>query len=122
MYDEVLYPWITCQVCGEQQQAHYTGETRDRMVERQLCFPCLFWQGYVETKDDPTHFVADGHHYVIMEEDGSPAFRGYGGSKWLIKFNDGREVVTTNLWHQGAVPILWREQLPDSAVLKGVPR
>jgi hypothetical protein len=43
--------------------------------------------------------------------------RGYGGAKWRVQFLDGREVETSNLWHQGTVPEQYRRYLPDNAVL-----
>ena len=34
----------------------------------------------------------------------------------MIRFTDGREVITHNLWHQGTIPKHFRARLPDNAV------
>ena len=58
----------------------------------------------------------DGVHYTIAREtDDNRAFRGYGGARFVIQFNDGRRVVTTNLWCQGRIPMAYRDVLADNA-------
>lgn len=75
---------------------------------------CLF-----HDRADPTIVaVIDGEHYVIAPEDENRSFwsaRGFGGRKFVIRFFDGREVTTTNLWHQGTIPPKFRDQMPDNA-------
>ena len=41
---------------------------------------------------------------------------GHGGHEFKIRMNDGREIVTNNLWHNGEVPENHREVLRDNAV------
>lgn len=41
--------------------------------------------------------------------------RGFGGDTMIIQFNDGRTVITNDLWHQGEVPALVADMLPDNA-------
>jgi hypothetical protein len=61
--------------------------------------------------------VVKGCHYIIgAEKPTTPrSWRGFGGDRYHIRFNDGREVVSTNLWCQGPIPAQFREQLPDNA-------
>lgn len=121
MADREEYPVITCQICGVTQQATYSEPTKSNMVERQLCFHCLFWTELLEA-DRTDMFVAEGHHYHIgPEEGGGPGgirARGYGGRKHFVQFKDGRRVTTTNLWHQGEVPKRFRDKFPDDATLE----
>jgi len=86
------------------------------MLEQQLCFTCNFWTGYVRMRDDPTIFRCKGSHYKTAPEN-ERGFRGYGGAKWKIITHDGREIITTNLWHQGTIPPHFREELPDNCQL-----
>ena len=80
-----------------------------------------FWQEKVAWAD-PMHkyysiCVRVNHeHYCIEEEGiGTYGFKGHGGRKFHIKFFDGREVITDNLWYQGVIPPKYRELLPDNA-------
>lgn len=68
-----------------------------KLEERQLCFHCNFWIEKVAIKDRPRVVRIDGSHYQIGKEDkiSWAEFRGFGGSKFVIVFNDGRRVETT---------------------------
>lgn len=87
------------------------------MQERQLCFSCLFWHHRLEEQGKPEVFIARGHRYSIGPEEPKTllAIRGCAGARQRIRFFDGREVETTNLWHQGEIPAHFRERLPDNA-------
>ncbi len=78
-----------------------------------------YWTERISIKDDPKTVRVDNQHYRI----GDPVYGtqnrsslGYGGHVWYIKFHDGREVKTNNLWSQGTIPPQVRDQLPDNAV------
>lgn len=63
-----------------------------------------------------TWCIINGTHYVIEpEDDPETYFRGFGGAKFQIEFNDGYRVVTTNLWCQGEPSEEWRDKFPDNA-------
>jgi len=95
-----------------------------KQLDLRLCFTCAFWHGYVATKADPTHAIINGEHYVIGQEPNAEARRhdgfmlGFGGREHVIRFHDGRRVVTHNLWFQGTIPELWRAELPDNAAFE----
>lgn len=75
-----------------------------------------FWREKIAIKDEPTTARINGWHYQIGDE--SPSYaptRGFGGERHTIRFRDGREVVTTNLWTQGEIPAYLRNELPDNA-------
>ena len=89
----------------------------DEYSHKEYCFDCCFWLPKVNARlrQDPTCVVVNGNHYIIGEEDGSGAFRGHGGAKFIIRFKCGRQVVSHNLWYQGEIPALWRHILTDNA-------
>lgn len=83
-----------------------------------MCFICNFWRERLkEDSELPPHTACmiDGTHYVIGPEESNSYFRGFGGARFQIEFNDGTKVVTTNLWCQGEPEGYWREQFPDNA-------
>src|SRR6266498_3893081 len=82
---------------------------------RKYCFDCAFWHGYLENEvggvvieHDNGHGGMELRHYWF--DPGKPiapagrGFLGFGGHKFTIKFFDGREVETNDLWHQGTIP------------------
>ena len=108
----------TCRECGDGLNDRYVEPYKTQIRERQLCMSCLFWTGYVEGNTNPTHVVVGGFHYVI--EPDRDTTRGYGclghgGARFDIRFFDGREVVSRNLWAQGEIPDHFRDRLVDTA-------
>lgn len=77
---------------------------------------CQFWDEKVDIKDDATTVRVCGQHYIIGDEQAGSFMRGHGGAKWRIKFLDGRELTTTNLWMQGDIPLQYQDILPDNAI------
>ncbi|GAB3823880.1 hypothetical protein GCM10027610_001380 [Dactylosporangium cerinum] len=81
-----------------------------------MCSTCDFWQWQFNL---PGGLIINGEHYRIGEEptadalNNNPSQFGSYGRRYVIRFLDGREVVTHNLWHQGAIPDALRR--PDSA-------
>lgn len=64
--------------------------------------------------------VIDGEMYEVGRED-APGPRGHGGRKFLFRLlppalDDVTVRETTNLWHQGTVPVMFRDRLPDNAI------
>ncbi|MEA4956931.1 hypothetical protein SDC9_07477 [bioreactor metagenome] len=83
------------------------------------CGSANFWLEKVEEKDNPNSVRVDGTHFWIGDEDSKSGFRGHGGAKFIIVFSDGREVITTNLWCQGDIPLNYRKKvLHDNAEFK----
>ncbi|HRJ96875.1 MAG TPA: hypothetical protein PLL78_09325 [Fimbriimonadaceae bacterium] len=85
-----------------------------------------FWQ---RTLDElPTGLIAiyRGEAYKIGEEfeenrkPGQKSAKGSGGRRFRIRFSDGREVLTTNLWVRGRIPAVLRTLLADNAVVEEV--
>ena len=67
---------------------------------------------------DPRLVIARGNAYSIGSSSDDP--KGFGGSRWITRFHDGREVITDSLWHLGDIPAEWRNQLPDNADLRAL--
>lgn len=60
-----------------------------------------FWDSVL----DKDAVVIDGSCYHILPDDKPDCgFLGYGGAEFKIQFNDGRVVVTHNLWNNGEIP------------------
>lgn len=107
-----------CKYCEQEPVA----PRHPHVAKMSLCFSCYFWLGiaFKVLPDDKNSVRVEGHHYYINPEDiGTDVkwCRGHGGRKYIIKFNDGREVISTNLWHQGEIPPHFAEILPDNATL-----
>jgi hypothetical protein len=105
-----------CRECDDVLYDHWYDEVKARVLGEKLCHSCLFWADYVRSKGDPTHVVVKGRHYVIEpnRQGRAGGFIGHGGAEFVIRFFDGREVTTRNLWAQGIVPEWFRDRLPDS--------
>ena len=108
-----------CVECGGVRYVDFVATMKARLLESGLCSTCDHWTMLHAKREDPRVAVIEGQHYMI-ERDLSPRTprhcAGFGGSKHTIRFNDGREVVTHNLWAQGTIPDHFRERLPDTAI------
>ena len=112
-----------CKLCHKpsEPENYIRDRIREIMEEKQLCFNCAFWlwQHELDTQEREPHtaVIVEGTHYVIGSETKSKStfFRGFGGAHFKIKFHDGTEVETTNLWCQGEIPEHLRHLLPDNA-------
>jgi len=51
----------------------------------------------------------------MIGENHSEPFKGFGGRDFSIKFYDGRDIKTSNLWYQGEIPERFKEFLSDNA-------
>jgi hypothetical protein len=114
---------ITCTTCGAEATLHYGGETGIRMRTEQVCFLCAYWTELIakDAQNPERAVVVEGVHYTIAPDlkPGTPKHcAGFGGTKYVIQFKDGRLVTSRNLWYQGPIPDRWRGQLPDNAVFE----
>lgn len=86
-----------CPTCGTPQAQHWHGR----------CYTCQFWAEQFTT---PGGLIIGGNHYSIGEEPPAeklaacPNRYGSYGLGFRIHRIDGVEIVTHNLWHQGAIP------------------
>lgn len=105
-----------CKKCGNLFSVNYMEPTKSRLIEKGLCFHCDFWTEKLAIKDIQKVARIDGNHYMIERDDPTAYFKGFGGAEFKIRFNDGREVITHNLWFQGHIPEYFRNDLPNNAV------
>jgi len=106
-----------CTECGGIVSTGYTQELADNLRFFNICFYCYFWLEKLKIKDDPDTVRVHGTHYLISPDNSSTfGFKGFGGAEFRIKFHDGRNIVSHNLWCQGDIPERFKERLPDNAV------
>ncbi len=112
-------PDFTCSKCGKTAvPSHYVYYAAWEMVELSMCIMCTHWHAVhkMVLKDPKTHFVARDNAYTVGDENLAKNLqRGFGGALFIIRFPDGAIVESTNLWHRGAVPTEWQEDLPNTA-------
>lgn len=109
---------LKCKICGkEENPANWINE--GELVKHQMCFTCNFWREKLElNKERGEHKWAmiNGAHYYLHPHVDSD-FKGFGGRKFRIRFNDGFEIECDNLWHQGEPEHpYWKDQFPNNAI------
>ena len=103
---------MKCIICGKEIEK---SKFRNAALCSDKCFKIHFWNEQAKVKDDPRIVRINGHQYRISDEKGKRPFRGFGGTEFKIRFFDGREITTTNLFHNGEIPDTHRKLLPDNA-------
>ena len=109
---ELQRPYLfshTCKECGVIENGKWARDVEERLARLNLCHACGFWTNLLG--QDSVRI--GGEHYTIG--DGKGQFRGHSGRAFLIRFLDGREVVTCDLWCQGKIPQHFKSRLPDNA-------
>jgi hypothetical protein len=102
-----------CEFCGSE----YSRTCEDDAYIGKNCFDCSFWIKKINLpeEDEARRVIVDSQHYRLGVNNSGP-FRGFGGRKFTVLFNDGRVVETRCLWHQGEISERFRGMLPDNAV------
>lgn len=109
---------VDCVECGQKERVSYESKTQERLIANSTCFRCDFWRGYEKRRDHPSAVrVGDRHYWVgsVGFSDRPSWGRGFGGTRFVIEFFDGRRVETSDLLHQGEIPPHFRERMPDNA-------
>ena len=86
-------------------------------ADNNSCQECQFWAGKYAIRNQSNVARINNKHYIIGSED--DLIKGMGGQEYVIKFNNGRTVLTHNLWHQGDIPEVWRGVLFNNAEFIG---
>ena len=109
-----------CVECGEIDIGNWEPKTTERLKRLGVCFGCDHWLRLVPGASLEHTVIVGGFHYRIGKESPSMhhASKGHGGALFSIRFLDGREVQTTNLWAQGEIPPHFRDRLSDNAVFE----
>jgi hypothetical protein len=108
-------PKEPCRICGDPFPATFFEETKNRMLAKNICFTCDFWTEIQSAGPKEDIVIVDGNHYTICPDNGAGHWSGFGGREFKIRFNDGRERTTRNLWHQGDIPPQFLQALPNNA-------
>ena len=113
---------IICKYCGaEENSERWIPDVKKAIEKNELCHSCYHWNEQMELdktkRGEHGYAIVNGTHYVLCPHTDAEVFRGFGGRKFNIKFNDGYETMCDNLWCQGEIPEgHWREQMPDNAI------
>lgn len=105
-----------CVTCGEPEDASHWMNAKELWRVRQ-CQTCHTWTTRLKDRDDPNAVRICGILFLIAPDDPEETqrIRGHGGRRFKIRFKDGREVTTSNLWYVGPIPFHFRAVLPDNA-------
>jgi len=103
-----------CRECGRRESGSWL--IADKLKANHLCFDCQYWLEFLEPRYAGLAVRVGGLHYVIGSEDMPANRKAFSGKAWRIRFfDDGHEIVSTNLWCQGLIPAAFRERLPNNA-------
>lgn len=72
-----------------------------------------YWEDLISRPDNAV--IVDAIHYRLGKNTGPMEYRGFAGRRFHIRFHDGCEVTTNDLWYQGPIPPVFRDRLPDNA-------
>ena len=97
------------------------------MQREGYCFSCAFWYVLAEENSTNPYWVRiDGVSYIAEGtlQPGQKAKRewgkGFGGTEFEVKTDDGFTFRTDSLWYQGKMPGWFAQKWPNNAVfLKG---
>lgn len=109
---------MKCKKCGKEISFEYLNS--DTLKKHKMCFSCNFWREQkIADKKRGAHNWAmiDGTHYVLHPKTNT-YFKGFGGRKFNIVFDDGVEVECENLWCQGEPGPIWEKEFPNNARFK----
>lgn len=106
-----------CAKCGKMYDTKYIEPTKSEMLAANHCFYCNFWSAHAKQKNHPQVARVRGTHYWVNKSKpvGYQGSMGHGGRKFKVRWNDGREMESNDVWCQGDIPDVWREELPDNA-------
>lgn len=100
------------------------GYTHIPFIAQGNCFDCYHWDSVLNGATNRTSVrTPDGEHYCYptnkpLDLSTPQRHLGLGGQKMKIKFFDGTEVVTNNLWSQGKMTKYWFKKFPANATVK----
>lgn len=111
-------PEWSCSSCNGVVSLKYGEPTRTQMVERKQCFTCNFWTSRMKLhQTSENSAIVCGCAYMVhpMEDRTKGMFLGFGGRLQRFRFHDGRTLDSNNVWFQGEIPDIFREEMSDNA-------
>jgi len=97
---------MNCQVCKN--PINTTGfyqELKERLEKAGICHSCDIWLAHWKQRNDDNVLRISGNHYIIVK-DGT-------GLELTVRRNG--KLQTVSAWHQGLIPEVFRNALPDNA-------
>jgi len=74
-----------------------------------------YWNDIVKNYNNGDEIVVNKIAFFVDDEKQIGTYRGYDGRRFKIRFKDGTEKETTNLWYNGEVPDEYKDVLVDNA-------
>ncbi|KPM55780.1 hypothetical protein ACG83_10935 [Frankia sp. R43] len=75
----------------------------------------IAWHANGDRTDKGQQVIRSGGEHYVVGPEGDP-LPGFGGHPFAFRLDEGGELFhTANLWHQGAIPDEYADQLPDNA-------
>lgn len=108
-----LHPKL-CSICGGLIRLEYINN--DQLTKNCMCWHCNHWS---RTKVDRNIVVIDGTMYSILPDNDKAFYKGFGGSRFVIKKDSGEIIVSHNVWCKGEVPFHFRATFPNNATFIG---
>lgn len=111
---------LSCVTCKEKINTKFYEPIKSQLLKRQLCFNCNFWYDRLKALQADTDHrcaVIDGDMYNVADSKNTDIqCNGFAGRKFTIRFHDGFEVTTNNLWHNGAISPFYIHLFKQNAV------
>jgi hypothetical protein len=113
-----------CAKCGETgyDENFMKGPISTIMQQRGICFHCAFWLTLAkEHNENPLWLRIEGVSYIaesvldIKQKSKREWGKGFGGTEFHIRLEDGTEFRTDNLWYQGEMPDWFAKSWPNNA-------
>ena len=110
-----LIAGFKCSKCGGVVTLSYTNN--DDLINHKMCFKCDHFRLVKLTANNDKNRMIINHSSYHVVPDNNGFSKGFGGREFKIKrFDNPNVIVTHNLWHQGEIPKIWRDEIPDNAV------
>lgn len=106
---------IACRFCGDLTMPWHT---RALHPEQEGCWGCREWISSLRKATTKlASFIVGGELHEIGQEfpRKNSGMRGFGGRPYLVQFDDGRQIYSTNIWFQGEIPRHFRYLGRDDA-------
>lgn len=108
---------MVCKICGKEFQKSQWYKPYNLICSNK-CFSENFWREIEQEHIDKNNrIIINGNCYIDggAKDKNYRGFLGFGGREFIIKFFDGRELTTNNLWDNGIIPENHRVILKDNA-------
>jgi hypothetical protein len=106
-----------CTICGKDSKFNTMPDCPEGqiIIRDRVCFECAFWTNKIENPL-PNRAIIEGKHYTVNAGTAHKGpFLGFGGRRVKVRYFDGYDVESNNIWHQGEIPEHFKDRLPNNA-------